>query len=461
MPQQTPNIGLVTSEYGEDYINANFELIDTSLADKANQSDLNGRGINLSNYANLANGNDWTSALQKAIDDGNPSIYISSPISISTVTIPPNRPIKIYTNKYINIYGTPLITILTGGSGIKFNGAGASLCTGAILEGLSFTSNGVSVNSAIMSSQLSGFFFKDLYFSNVKGSAIQGTGTFQDGGLDNIQMLDCGDVNLPVFQVGDASNDANRISTRNLRIERANGLMLDIRGTAYAIEFQDTKLHGPSSLGLLSTASGTYGIRFNGGQFHVSQSSDTISLNGIGNKIDGVTFTSQGSPTDITGAVSMSGQGNKINNCTFNNLYGKVVNITGESQEFVNNMLYSCGYLTSSAPFAQINFNRWIAASATTTQTACLINATNVGVSIIGNKSKNSQALDRFITANSGKGAIVRDNYDFGSAYAHMVGTNMTTSLFDNNNGTAITASIVFDTSVGGTNTLTNNKLIS
>lgn len=33
MPQQTPNIGLVTSEYGEDYINQNFETIDASLAD--------------------------------------------------------------------------------------------------------------------------------------------------------------------------------------------------------------------------------------------------------------------------------------------------------------------------------------------------------------------------------------------------------------------------------------------
>ena len=39
MPKQTPNIGLVTSEYGEDYINQNFEVLDAQLAQSTKKID--------------------------------------------------------------------------------------------------------------------------------------------------------------------------------------------------------------------------------------------------------------------------------------------------------------------------------------------------------------------------------------------------------------------------------------
>ena len=427
-------------------VNENFHEVDSQMAENTQQ--INDIICDLRKYENLKNDNDWTSALQKAIDDGYPNIYIPFPIQISTVTIPPNRPIKIWTNWYINIYGTPLITILQGGEGIKFEGSKGTLSTGVILDSLSFTSLSESVISAIHGTSLSGFSFKNLYFGQIKGSAFILDGQSQDGDLDFIHCVDCGDTDKSVAQYGDDSHDSNRLSTRNLRIERSSGLMLDIRGNAYAIDFTDIKLHGSSaSTGLLKLSTQSSGIRFSGGQISLNSSGDTVTIDGNSNILDGLFISNGlGLGVDISNAIKNIGIGTKIINNVFSNMVDYVLTSSGESATIKNNTFLSCGRVKITGAFTNYLNNQHInsdVGDGTNPDPYRILDFNGSYGNCADNVFKNNTNTITAAIQNGGIGNSFRGNKAYDSHFYHTISDVGTLSAFSHNFGKAILGSVI------------------
>lgn len=357
-------------------------------------------------------GGDWTTILQSAIDDvGIETIVINEPISISTVAIPPNRPLTIRSEVSRNIVGQELITILPGGSGIRLDGDRPSLVVSVKLEGLSFTSDGEDVVGAITGQDATGIRLYNLTFNDVGGSAIDIKGIWYDSSVTDVTAMDCGRAGYPVIGVGDAATDANRVTFTNLRTERSATTQVYVRGAAYSIDFVACKFHSPVTDGspLFNTDTNSKGVNVIGGQLRVNTATPGMQLRGAGHAISALTIQGD-SGTGRAGTKGVYGSATRssISDCTVDNVE-EPVNLTGDGNIISRNKFTNYS-LVKTGNFGEISSNIFTSGVIHTNGTA--VHCCEVGAfGVIAENRVNgfSSSPTMFILINNA-GTLVRGN---------------------------------------------------
>lgn len=416
-------------------------------------------GVDLAKVSGFVAGADNTARLQALIDDTSvKTIAITASTTISTITIPVNRNVRIFTPWFVNIAGDlPLITIASGGNGFKLNGSSPSLAVGVQLENLSFTSNGVAVNGAITGQDVTGCYFKSLYFSNIKGSAIAITGHWFDSGCDDLVMMDCGDTGVPVVLIGSTGADPNRVVWKNCRIERSASTQLKLAGNCYEIDFIGCKFHGPvtDQATMIDISSGSQKCHFIGGQMHATYNAlggTVITCAGNYNTFTNIMVTSDSGANTLLNAT---GWGNRLSECTIEN-YVTPVTISGTSNEVASCNFLQCGRILMGT-LGSIHDCEFRNINLAVGQTAVVFLA--IYGKAINNTFNGWNAAATYAIDSGGTGSIIEGNHIVGdgSHPSNGIWVHNASVIAKNNIGSAIPGVTIYQNDVDSTRDISGN----